>query len=142
MTMNSLQLEHHCGLCTIFTLFSIFMFLFIQALLYKKYSHSSDVWSYGMVLFEIWTVGKKPFPMLSNSQMIRWYQTRACQAPPPGCPRAVYKLMVECWYVTMAAQQRLDLIIVMSYSTFKLGERGVIACQSAYTSVKLACSTL
>lgn len=54
-----------------------------------------------MVLFEIWTVGKKPFPDLSNSQMLCLFQTRACQAPPPGCPRAIYKLMVECWYVRM-----------------------------------------
>ena len=25
--------------------------------------------------------------------------TGFCQAPPPGCPRAIYKLMVDCWYV-------------------------------------------
>ena len=32
-----------------------------EALLYHKYSTGSDVWSYGMVLFEIWSLGHKPF---------------------------------------------------------------------------------
>ena len=68
-----------------------------QALLYKKYSTDSDVWSYGMVLFEIWSVAKKPFSSVTNMQALRLIQTGFCQAPPPGCPRAVYELMVDCW---------------------------------------------
>ena len=32
-----------------------------EALLYHKYSTGSDVWSYGMALFEIWSLGHKPF---------------------------------------------------------------------------------
>ena len=38
-----------------------------EALLYRKYSTASDVWSYGMVMFEIWSVGKTPFQLLNNS---------------------------------------------------------------------------
>ena len=71
--------------------------LFPQALLYKKYSTDSDVWSYGMVLFEIWSVGKKPFSTLSNKRVIELIQKGFCQSPPPGCPKAIYKLMVDCW---------------------------------------------
>ena len=37
------------------------MFLLPKALFYKKYTTSSDVWSYGMVVFEIWSLGEKPF---------------------------------------------------------------------------------
>ena len=68
-----------------------------EALLYKKYSTASDVWSYAMVLYEIWSVGQKPFQKLSNSDVIARLQTHLCQAPPPGCPREVYSLMVDCW---------------------------------------------
>ena len=70
---------------------------YMQALLYKKYSTDSDVWSYGMVLFEIWSVGKKPFSMHTNNEVLKLVQSGHCQPPPPGCPREIYKLMVNCW---------------------------------------------
>ena len=37
-----------------------------QSLNYNRYTSASDVWSYGMVLFEIWSLGHKPFPELAN----------------------------------------------------------------------------
>ena len=32
-----------------------------EAILYRKYGTKSDVWSYGMVMYEIWSLGHKPF---------------------------------------------------------------------------------
>ena len=32
-----------------------------QALYYKKYSAASDIWSYGIVMFEVWSLGRKPY---------------------------------------------------------------------------------
>ena len=43
-------------------------FLF-QALHYKKYSTASDVWSFGVVMYEIWSVGHKPFENDNNSKV-------------------------------------------------------------------------
>ncbi|XP_019849279.1 PREDICTED: tyrosine-protein kinase SPK-1-like [Amphimedon queenslandica] len=68
-----------------------------EALLYKKYSTDSDVWSYGILLYEIWSLGKKPFPDIPMEEMICQAAVGLCHPPCTGLPRAIYLLMVDCW---------------------------------------------
>ena len=45
-----------------------------EALHYKKYSTASDVWSFGMVMYEIWSLGMKPYHNLTNIQVATLYK--------------------------------------------------------------------
>ena len=75
-------------------------FVYIQAVVYKKYSTASDVWSYGIVLYEMWTIGEKPYGYSwSNNDVIEMLEKGYRLSPPPGCSRPVYELMISCWYV-------------------------------------------
>ena len=40
-----------------------------EALIYRKYTTSSDVWSYGCVLYEMWSLGHKPFESMTNQEV-------------------------------------------------------------------------
>ena len=41
-----------------------------QAVMYKTYTTKSDTWSYGCVLFEIWSLGLKPYPDLAPKEVL------------------------------------------------------------------------
>ena len=44
-------------------------FFLLQALHYKKFSTASDVWSFGALMFEIWSLGHKPFEGKTNNEV-------------------------------------------------------------------------
>lgn len=70
-----------------------------EALHYRKYSSASDVWSYGCLLYEIWSLGNKPFQNMTNIQAFEKVTEGYRLPPPPGCPKEIYNLMISCWLV-------------------------------------------
>eukprot|EP00731_Ephydatia_muelleri_P029400 Em0020g1044a len=69
-----------------------------EAIQHYQYNTASDVWSFGMVLYEVWSLGHTPFGNESVNKVGDLVTTGYCQPPPPGCPRAIYELMVQCWH--------------------------------------------
>ncbi|XP_062503614.1 class II receptor tyrosine kinase-like isoform X2 [Corticium candelabrum] len=65
---------------------------------YKKYSSASDVWSYGVVLYEVWSIGRRPFGLMRNNEVMKKVETGYRLPPPPGCSRSLYHLMIDCWH--------------------------------------------
>lgn len=70
-----------------------------EAALYGKFSIKSDVWSYGILLYELITHGQIPYPAMPNRQVIE-YVDRGYRMPKPTnceCPDSVYSIMLNCW---------------------------------------------
>ncbi|KAI6653848.1 hypothetical protein LOD99_3350 [Oopsacas minuta] len=69
-----------------------------EAVFFQKYSEKSDVWSFGMTLFEIWSFGEEPWGSgATNGEIIEAISTGRKLSPPTGCPRDVYSVMVDTW---------------------------------------------
>ena len=52
-----------------------------ESILYRKFTTESDVWSFGVVLWEIFTYGKQPWYQLSNTEVSTAPQVAACRPP-------------------------------------------------------------
>ncbi|XP_061610822.1 tyrosine-protein kinase SRK2 [Phyllopteryx taeniolatus] len=57
----------------------------------------SDVWSFGILLYEIMTFGKMPYPDLTNYQVVQQVPQGYRMQCPPNCPKIMYGIMMNCW---------------------------------------------
>ena len=84
-----------------------------EAVNYRKYSTASDVWSFGCLVYEIWSMGCKPFMEMTNfevhiSTSLNVYSSNIklqafekisagyCLPPSSGCHKIFYELMIKC----------------------------------------------
>ncbi|XP_052100450.1 insulin-like peptide receptor isoform X1 [Mytilus californianus] len=57
----------------------------------------SDVWSYGVVLWEMVTLAELPYIGLSHEQVIKYVGSGRTMEKPEGCPDRLHQLMLQCW---------------------------------------------
>ncbi|XP_063810915.1 tyrosine-protein kinase SRK3-like [Pseudophryne corroboree] len=68
-----------------------------EVFLQQKYSSKSDVWSFGVLLSEIMTYGKMPFPDKTNGEYRQLILERRALDPPVESPNEVSHIMTMCW---------------------------------------------
>ena len=69
-----------------------------ESMLYGKFTTESDVWSYGITLWEIYSFGLQPYYGYSNQEVIEMIRSRQLLPCPEDCPSRMYAFMVECWH--------------------------------------------
>ncbi|XP_029281319.1 tyrosine-protein kinase SRK2 [Cottoperca gobio] len=63
----------------------------------NKFSIKSDVWSFGILLYEIMTFGQMPYPNMTNYQVVQRLPQGYRMPCPPNCPKVMYDMMTDCW---------------------------------------------
>ncbi|XP_062614200.1 hepatocyte growth factor receptor-like, partial [Saccostrea cucullata] len=62
-----------------------------------RYSSKSDVWSFGVVLWELMTRGSQPYPEVDNWDMSIYLKSGRRLLRPEYCPMMLYRVMLKCW---------------------------------------------
>lgn len=68
-----------------------------EVLCYTRFSSKSDVWAYGVLIYEIFTCGKVPYGRATNAEVVHQVQVGQRLERPRGCPQDVYEVMKNCW---------------------------------------------
>ncbi|XP_008054946.1 tyrosine-protein kinase Fer isoform X1 [Carlito syrichta] len=68
-----------------------------EALNYGRYSSESDVWSFGILLWETFSLGVCPYPGMTNQQAREQVERGYRMSAPQHCPEDISKIMMKCW---------------------------------------------
>jgi tyrosine-protein kinase shark len=69
---------------------------------YGTFSHASDVWSYGVTLWEMYSFGQQPYDDVSGQEAADFVSRGGRLAQPYHCQQEIYRLMLKCWSVEPA----------------------------------------
>ncbi|XP_065640052.1 proto-oncogene tyrosine-protein kinase receptor Ret isoform X2 [Hydra vulgaris] len=69
----------------------------VEALFDHMFTSYSDVWAYGIVLFEIVTLGGSPYPTVSDCELLPLLKSGFRMDRPKNCAQPMYDIMVKCW---------------------------------------------
>ncbi|KAL9962852.1 hypothetical protein ACROYT_G031998 [Oculina patagonica] len=81
-----------------------------EAFLYGKFTLKSDVYAYGVVLWETFTFGLQPYYGYTNKEVMEFIQKGIHLGKPDNCPDFVYAIMKDCWQ--KEPEKRLDFTAI------------------------------
>ncbi|XP_075974386.1 tyrosine-protein kinase transmembrane receptor Ror-like [Anticarsia gemmatalis] len=106
-----------------------------ESILYGKFTTESDIWSYGVVLWEIYSYGLQPYYGYSNQEVISMVRGGELLAAPTSCPPLMYTLMRDCWKHTPQRRPNFEEIVLRIQEWITMG-----GCPEAAPSDSGSCS--
>ncbi|XP_038641575.1 fibroblast growth factor receptor 1-like isoform X4 [Scyliorhinus canicula] len=92
-----------------------------EALFDRIYTHQSDVWSFGVLLWEIFTLGGSPYPGIPVEELFKLLKEGHRMDKPSNCTNELYMTMRDCWHVMPSQRptfkqlvEDLDRILAMT----------------------------
>uniref|UniRef100_A0A8D3AFW2 receptor protein-tyrosine kinase n=1 Tax=Scophthalmus maximus TaxID=52904 RepID=A0A8D3AFW2_SCOMX len=78
----------------------------LESILQWTYTHQSDVWSYGVTVWELMTFGSKPYDGIPAGEITSVLEQGDRLPQPPVCTIDVYMIMVKCWMIEPSSRPR------------------------------------
>uniref|UniRef100_A0A7N6AFC5 Receptor protein-tyrosine kinase n=1 Tax=Anabas testudineus TaxID=64144 RepID=A0A7N6AFC5_ANATE len=83
----------------------------LESILQWTYTHQSDVWSYGVTVWELMTFGSKPYDGIPATEIALVLERGDRLPQPPICTIDVYMIMVKCWMIDPSSRPRFKELI-------------------------------
>ncbi|KAK1173591.1 epidermal growth factor receptor isoform X1 [Acipenser oxyrinchus oxyrinchus] len=83
----------------------------LESILHRIYTHQSDVWSYGVTVWELMTFGSKPYDGIPANEIAGVLEKGERLPQPPICTIDVYMIMVKCWMIDADSRPRFRELI-------------------------------
>ncbi|XP_017263901.1 ephrin type-A receptor 2a [Kryptolebias marmoratus] len=82
-----------------------------EAIAYRKFTSASDVWSFGIVMWEVMAFGERPYWDMSNHEVMKAINEGFRLPAPMDCPSAIYQLMLQCWQHDRSKRPRFSDVL-------------------------------
>ncbi|XP_065684315.1 uncharacterized protein LOC105844212 isoform X1 [Hydra vulgaris] len=116
----------------------------VEAIFDQMFTSYSDVWAYGVVLFEIVTLGGTPYPTISNRELLTLLKSGYRMDRPDNCSEFIYDIMLHCWNedplmrpTFTELREHLDSIISQGgcYFNFEIDEKNAYYNIASFNSL-------
>lgn len=68
-----------------------------ESLVDGVFTSQSDVWAFGVLMWEITSLGQQPYPARTNQEVLHYVRTGGRLPKPLNCPNSLHQLMLRCW---------------------------------------------
>ncbi|XP_046906686.1 receptor tyrosine-protein kinase erbB-2, partial [Hypomesus transpacificus] len=83
----------------------------LESILHRKFTHQSDVWSYGVTVWELMTFGAKPYDQIPARDIPELLEGGDRLPQPLVCTIDVYMIMVKCWMIEPDSRPRFRVLV-------------------------------
>uniref|UniRef100_A0A914DRT9 Protein kinase domain-containing protein n=1 Tax=Acrobeloides nanus TaxID=290746 RepID=A0A914DRT9_9BILA len=97
--------------------------LSIEAIVKKLFSEKSDVWAFGVLMFEVFSLGQDPYVGIETRQILRFLQSGERLSRPELATNGMYEMMCSCWEENLEIRPKFEELVAKLHDVLE-GESG------------------